>query len=322
MTWKFCRCFYAAVVNRRSFVFAYQFLPIFGDMKMNVFKKCDRLSFGFTLIELLVVIAIIALLLAILIPSLRKAKDAVKLVYDSNNQRQVVFGLAAYATDNETKLPPSASNQGRPGRYHRPTELNWYENQVGYSATSDYDFVGKFLGSYLPNSDVFNCPLAPIKDDAPWPPESSGLPAQGTYGEFYLNGYYTPLHSTYMLLWNYQGYNHKISGYVDLSLDHFEAPTSNGSSNKLVIQDTFFFLTSNTNMLWPSPQQSWYLSHPYKESEKAEPYHTRKEPAREFFPDVQLTAGYMDGHAERFHSSDTRHVKNFSAEAYLTRRYK
>lgn len=285
------------------------------------FKRMRLRCIGFTLIELLVVIAIIAMLMAIIAPALRSAKDAVKYVYDSNNQRQIVFGLVSYATDNDTKLPPSASKTGASGGYHRPTELNWRNNLVGVT-DSDYNFVGKFLGDYLPNSDIFNCPFAPIKDDAVWPPPSSGLAVEGSYGEFYHNGLYAPLHSTYMLLWNYQGYNHKVSSAVDLSLGHFEAPTSSGSSNKLVIQDTFFYLTNNTNLLWPSPQDSWYLSHPYKEAEKANPYYTRKDTVGDFYPDTKLTAGYLDGHAEKFDTADAIHVKNYGAEAYLTRAYK
>jgi prepilin-type N-terminal cleavage/methylation domain-containing protein len=58
---------------------------------------------GFTLIELLVVIAIIALLLAILMPSLRKAKKIARTVVCQSNLKQwgLVFGL--YVQDNNDK---------------------------------------------------------------------------------------------------------------------------------------------------------------------------------------------------------------------------
>lgn len=62
---------------------------------------------GFTLVELLVVIAIIALLLSILMPSLKRAREQAKKVICSNNVHQNCVGLTLYAQDNADTLPPT-----------------------------------------------------------------------------------------------------------------------------------------------------------------------------------------------------------------------
>ena len=64
--------------------------------------KCIR---GFTLIELLVVISIIALLLAVLIPSLRTAMLRAKQVASTSNMRQIGIAMGMYADDNRGYFP-------------------------------------------------------------------------------------------------------------------------------------------------------------------------------------------------------------------------
>lgn len=68
---------------------------------------------GFTLIELLVVIAIIALLLSILIPGLKRAKDYVKRVVCASRLRQVGVAMISYSQSYEY-LPDSLDQNGDP----------------------------------------------------------------------------------------------------------------------------------------------------------------------------------------------------------------
>ena len=62
---------------------------------------------AFTLIELLVVIAIIALLIAILLPALGRAREEGRKVKEESLAHQMVIGMAAYYTDSKDKVMPA-----------------------------------------------------------------------------------------------------------------------------------------------------------------------------------------------------------------------
>ena len=103
---------------------------------------------GFTLIELLVVVAIISLLVSILVPSLRRAKDMAKAVVCATNLKHIGLGYHFYGQDNDGWLPANLLDYMYTPYilYIIPPNDSYYNDGLLYR------------DKYITNGRVFFCP--------------------------------------------------------------------------------------------------------------------------------------------------------------------
>jgi len=96
----------------------------------NVLRSVKmKMQKAFTLIELLVVIAIIAVLMAILMPSLNRAREQGKRAVCLNNLKQLALTWNMYADDNDDMIVNGEAYNGGDGRAPTPTSGNRHKGE-------------------------------------------------------------------------------------------------------------------------------------------------------------------------------------------------
>ncbi|HZI31323.1 MAG TPA: prepilin-type N-terminal cleavage/methylation domain-containing protein, partial [Candidatus Binatia bacterium] len=113
------------------------------------------LNQAFTLIELLVVIAIIAILAAMLLPALSRAKERATGISCINNLKQLTLGAQVYAGDFEDAIPP---NRGGTLSSWVPGGTAAYDVNTLPGATNVANIRAALLYPYNPSDKIYRCP--------------------------------------------------------------------------------------------------------------------------------------------------------------------
>ena len=261
---------------------------------------------GFTLIELLVVVVIISVLMSIMLPVLVKIRRKATAALSMRNQGQVVNSVNLCAIDHDNRYPESVATIGFGGHWNwqEPTMMTAYRRR----SPGLHRAMSAYLRDYIKDARTMYCPGAPGRykylqeawdagDD--WDnPDTGPVP--------------DPVKGTYCFYWSYTGL---------LEDGVFQGPRNlfgDRGGSKLLVSDYFGYDH------WRSPEafgaserfkgakvtEQTYVSSPYWSGESSDS------------PDlstieIELNAGYADGHVESYSGSEVATMKVIMDRATL-----
>lgn len=236
--------------------------------------------------------------MGILVPVVRTAKDKARAIVSTSNQKQITSGVNVFALDNDENYPASVATVGFGTNWNwsDPTKLAGNRQRT----PSVHRSMGAYLGSYIPLAKTMSCPKAPHQYKYLEQAWNAGDEWDNPETSFSSD----PVGGTYCFYWNYVG----NLGASNLLFRGPRGPAGSRKYSKLLVSDYFGFSH------WRSPdaygscdqfegagvtEETWLLSSYW--SGAAEPDAPK--------PDIQLRAGYTDGHVETYSTSDVVPMK-------------
>jgi prepilin-type N-terminal cleavage/methylation domain-containing protein len=202
----------------------------------SFFAPCRGAGPAFTLIELLVVIAIIAVLAAMLLPSLARAKAKAKQTQCLSNLRQVGAALACYMLDFKDTMPLCADWNALGGQSGHYDEWTWATNRP--------------LWAYEGNMQIFKCPA------------DKGDVDGSVFVGFACTNCWAQYGTSYLIEWGGDFARVKLvfgNSAADARGTYGGTSITGGtialsSSNKIIMGDWIW----HPNRGWSSPQSEWH----------------------------------------------------------------
>lgn len=274
----------------------------------------QRSLHAFTLIELLVVIAIIAVLMGVLTPVVRSARDRARLSVCASNQRQLVLGVGLYAADNDSRLPPShLERKGSSFLFTWANHINYHSNQP-IDSWNNGGSVHYYLGRYLPTVEVFMCPLGPPVDKTKY---------QALYERYDDPEVLALYHQGDPDIQTTTSYNMFWGGY-HLPGSRFRGPKTLADKSKILVSDVMNYWRDDI----------WWLAHRSRDAVRA----PEQDPIFGTDVDVvwwryasqhdlpgnklRMNAGYTDGHVESYTAEETTSIDVSHHTFYFPNKWK